>query len=204
MMKEWILKIGVFGLGLLLVFVSLARASYEIWAKEIEQNSVKNRNTEFLITFDDGMTQPATYNFPEVGMLPSSPFYGFKKIRDWIWIKIASGDKKASIVLLLADKKMTEANDLISSGQNLLAIEAGNEAIDNLEYANKILDDTASTTDKKIQLKKQIFLAGYAYKEILSKLTNTFDLDQQKYNDLINKLDIWNEKQAKERYSWEN
>ncbi len=196
-MKEWVFKAGVFIVGLLVVFVSIARASYEIMAKEMGENAIKNRYLEFTITYEDGRTMPANYNLPEVGMLPSNPFYGFKKVRDWMWVNLATGTNKAKVLLLMADKKITEMSDLFVDGKTGLAIEAGNEAMDKLEYANSLL----SATD--VQLKKQALLAGFAFKEIAITGSESFDLDSQKYNELINRIDSWNDKQEKERYLWE-
>lgn len=195
-MKEWAMKIGMVLLGMVLVFVSIAKASYEIMAKEMGEDSIKNRYFEFVIKYEDGKTLPANYELPDPGMLPNNPFYGFKKIRDWFWLNFASGDNKAKVVVLMAEKKMAEVSDLFDNGDHKLAIEAGNEVMDKLEYANSI-------SESDVQLKKQIFMAGHAFMQIASKGSESFDMDSMKYNDLINRIGSWNEKQEEERYLWD-
>lgn len=196
-MKEWVFKVGVVLVGMVMVFVSIARASFEVIAKEVGEDAIKNRYLEFVITSEDGKTLPANYNLPEAGMLPSNPFYGFKKIRDWMWMNFATGANKAKVAVLMADKKITEVSELFRLGDTDLAIETGNEVLDKLEYANGLLEAT------DIQLRRQLFLAGYAFKEIASNGSESFDMDQQKFKELINRIDRWNEKQEEERYLWD-
>lgn len=202
-MKEWAFKFAVVLVGMVVVFISIARASYEIMAKDMGEDTIKNRYLEFVVKYDSGRTMPVNYNLPEVGMLPSNPFYGFKRIRDWMWVNFANGTNKAKVVILMADKKITEVSDMFTDGKISLALESGNEAMDKLEYANTLLDSISPPTSTSLQLKKQAYLAGYAIKEIVAKGSNSFDLDQQKYDELISRIDSWNEKQEQEKYLWE-
>lgn len=202
-MKEWVFKVAMVLMGAVLVFVSIAKASYEIMAKEIGEDAIKNRYLEFIIKYEDGQTLPVNYDLPEAGMLPSNPFYGFKKIRDWMWLNFASGTNKPKVSLLMVDKKITEASDMFDNGNSRLAIEAGNEALDKLEYTNNLLDSITPPDHTGLQLKKQAFMAGYALKEIVAKGSESFDLDRIKFDELVEKINIWNEKQEKERYLWD-
>lgn len=202
-MKEWVLKGFVVALGLVLVFVSITRASLDILAKEIDEDAIKNRYLEFTIRYGDGETEPANYNLPEVGMLPNNPFYGFKKIRDWMWLNLSSGVNKSKLAILMADKKMTEAGQLFLANQNRTAIEAGIEAMDKLEYANSLLAANPQPDDNTRFLRKQVLQAGYAYMEIARLGAKNFDLDQVKYNGLLERIESWNQKQEAERWNWQ-
>lgn len=202
-MKEWVLRGLVVVLGLSFVFVSITRASLDILAKEIDEDAIKNRYLEFTIKYGDGETEPSSYNLPEVGMLPNNPFYGFKKIRDWMWLNLSSGTNKAKLAILMTDKKMTEMGQLFLANQNQTAIEAGIEALDKLEYANSLLAANPQPDDNTRLLRKQVLRAGYAYREIVEAGAKNFDLDQVKYNDLIERIESWNQKQEAERWSWQ-
>lgn len=202
-MREWLLKAGFLGLGLAVLFVSIARAGLDISAQDIAENKLNNKQLDFIIEFGDGVTEPGSYKLPEVNMLPTNMFYGFKTIRDWLWLTLASNQEKPRIALLLADKKITETWDLFNNGSNTAAIDAGNEGLDKLEYAVKLVDQIQVKSDDVRQLQKQIFMAGYAYKQVAEVGTTGFDLDQEKFSQLLFRIDEWNKKQEEARWEWE-
>jgi hypothetical protein len=204
--KEFIglsMRLMVLVFGLAILFVSIARAGLEILAKESTDSISRNNAINFVVKFQDGETAPGNYNFPETGMLPDNIFYGLKKIRDYLWLSFSQGLTKAKISLLLADKSMSESKDLLVKDNTAKAIEAGNEAMDKLEYADKLINEFKVPDGQTKQVHYQIFWAGFAYKEVLSKAGESFEIDTDKYSKLINRIDDWNKEQEKNRYSWD-
>ena len=190
-------------MGLFILAISMARAGLEIWATENNESIVTNNSIEFTAKFNDGDTAPGTYKIPESGMLPNSIFYGIKKLRDFLWLNLSTGENKVKMAVLQSDKLISGANELIKKENYDGATEAGNEALDKLEYADKLLDGIKVANDQTKQLHYQIFWAGFAYEEIIKQEGGAFGIDNLKYSDLINRIDDWNKAQENNRYSWD-
>ena len=170
--------------GLIVLAVSIMRTSFKIMAKDMDCNSFRIKPVYFKT--DD--QEAETYKLPEVGMLPDNPFYGFKKIRDYLWwITTRKEEKKAELALLLADKKMAEVLKLTANGATNKAIETAEEAVEKLMAADELAKDD--------QLKGKIYTAGLAYREIVSGFCGSFEIDETGYLELVDKLDRWNEEQ---------
>jgi hypothetical protein len=144
------------------------------------------------------------YKLPETGMLPDDMFYGAKEIRNYLWLLFSSGEGKIKMALLLADKSASESEALIEKDESNLAIDAGNEAINKLEYADTLINQERATDAQTKQLHYQIFWAGFAYKAVFDRAQGAFDLDTGKYAQLINRVNDWNKTQEENRFSWEN
>lgn len=186
--------------GGLILFVSIARAGLEIMAQGNNTDKVRVNLVNFVITNDDGSTEPVSYKLPEINMLPTSSFYGFKYIRDWLWINLSRTPlEKSKVLLLVADKKIAESSALFIDNLPNQAMDAATEALVKLKYAQRETNNIKKNTDEVKQLNLQIVRAGLAYKEILQGARNTFEVDINMYNNLISDLDAWNESQKTER-----
>jgi hypothetical protein len=194
---------AVLGVGLTILIISMARAGWEIWASDNNGEIQGNNLVNFTAVFGDGTTTPGTYKLPEAGMLPDNMFYGMKKIRDSLWLAFSQGIAKTRMALLLADKSIAESKKMMDVGKYDLTIEAGNEAMNKLEYADKLINDVKVADAQTKQLHYQIFWAGYAYKEVLDKMQDAFDLDTGKYSQLINRINDWNKTEEQNRYNWD-
>ena len=203
MISKILFRIGVVSLALFILFLSVARAGLELVAQEGGADLIKNTEVNFIVTSDDGETAPNTYKLPEVGTLPDNMLYGFKRIRDYFWLTFSNGISKLKLSVLLADKKIVEFAELTNKDKNNVAIEAGNEAIDKLEYADSLLSKTQLTDVEARPIRRQIYLAGYAYKELIKKTELKFGFESEKYTSLINRIDERNKEQEKNRYSWD-
>lgn len=197
-------KIIVVGVGIVILMISMARASWETRANNNSDKVDGNNLVDFTAVFGDGTTTAGNYKLPETGMLPDEMFYGIKKIRNYIWLFFARGPAKIKMAILLADKNAAEGGKLIEKDKADLATDAGNEAIDKLEYAETLIDQIKVADAQIKQLHYQIFWAGYAYKEVFLGAENSFEIDTVKYTKLINRLDDWNKTQEKNRYNWDN
>lgn len=199
-----IARMLILSAGLGVLGISLARASLVIQAQDLNENNIWSREMVFSINYGDGVTETANYSLPEVGILPVSPFYGLKRVRDYFWIMFSRGLDKPRLVLLVADKKIEEAQELLAINKNSAALLAGNEGLDHLEYASQLLSQIKGNEDQVKQLSKQVYLAGFAYKEVISKGENAFDMDKAELYELIQRYEKWNEKQKNYRGVWDN
>lgn len=184
--------------------VSLARASLEILAQEINSDKIGNNPLSFIINYGDGETEVGNYKLPEVATLPTNPMYGLKRVRDYFWLLISRGNDKVKLALLMADKKTEETRQLWLLNMSEEALTAGNEAMDKLEYANQLILASGSNDNQNKQIAKQIYLAGFAYNEIFKLGNNAFDLDSLKYQQLITRNEGWNKTQKENRWNWNN
>jgi hypothetical protein len=201
---EIVSKAAVVGVGLMILVLSMARAGLETRASNNGDAVPGNNLVEFTAVFDDGTTAVGNYKLPETGMLPDNMFYGIKKIRNYLWLLFSQGTAKIKMALLLGDKSAAETGALIENGRNNYAIDAGNEAIDKLQYADTLINQIRVADAQTKQLHYQIFWAGYAYKEVMVKARGSFDMDTAKLEKLISRVDDWNKTQEKNRYSWDN
>ena len=198
-----VLKGSMVGIGLIILILSVARAGWETQAINNNDDAPRNNLIEFVAVFGDGTTSVGNYKLPESGMLPNHIFYGVKKIRNYLWLVLSHGPAKIKMDLLLADKSASEAEKLIEKGKYNLAIEAGNDAVDNLKYADTLIKQEIGADAQIKQLHYQIFWAGYTYKEIFDKAKGSFGIDTLKYDKLITRINDWNKTQEKNRYNWD-
>lgn len=159
-------------MAVFILFVSIARAGVEIAStKDL------NRDIRKMEVSVEANGENFTYKFPQARTLPDNPTYFFKRIRDWLWINFAGNPiNKSDIALFIADKKMAEVQSLLSMGKIELALSTSREALNKLKYA------------RSLQETDQIYKAGWAYAKIL-----------QNYNQKIQELDSWNEKEVQEK-----
>lgn len=190
------------GLGVIILFVSMARAGLNLMAEDGAYAGLKNDEIKFLKNFADGETLAGTYKLPQTGMLPSNILYGFKRVRDFLWITFSQGNEKVKVALLIADKKAVEFEKLAKDGNRNLAIESGNEAIDRLEYSDGLIKQLKITDAQLRQFRSQILWAGFAYSEIFTRNKGEYEMDQENYSKLINRIDDWNKNQEKTRFTW--
>lgn len=199
-----LLRLLVVMLGLVIVLISIARAGLEILAQEETNTNIRNDSVNYSVSFEDGEIASGNYKLPGTGMLPDNAFYGIRQLRDWLWLTLSSGKNKVKIALLLADKNMAEAKALMVEEKYEKAIETGNEAMNKLEYADKLVSGFKVPDNQIKQTHQQIFWAGFAYKEVFANPGNAFGIDEEKYTKLINRINDWNEKQEKNRFEWWN
>lgn len=190
--------------GMVVLGISLARASLEILAQDINDNKIGNNPISFVIRYESGEVEEGSYKLPEVATLPTNPMYGLKRVRDYFWLKLSRGINKEKLALLMADKKTEETRQLWRLNKSDEALMAGNEAMDKLEYANQLVLASGGNSDHVKQISKQIYMAGFAYNEVFKLGANVFDVDGQKYQNLINRNEEWNKTQKEYRWNWNN
>lgn len=189
----------IIGVGVL--FVSLAKASLQIWAVEDTQNQLRTKPIDFIISHSNGSTESGNYKLPEVKTLPTSPFYGLKTARNYLWMGLSDGYiNKSKMALLIADKKMTEAQILFETDKSKSGLVSSVEAIDKLKYAYGEIRQANVSNIEANQLKTQIVKAGHAYAEVLKRSEEKLNKDKKNsYEQTIKDLEKWNEEREKEK-----
>lgn len=181
-------------MGGIVLFVSLTKASLHIWANEGIENRINKIPVDIKITTESGEQIECNYKLPEVNIMPNNLCYGVKTVRDEMWILMTQDKiKKSRIVLLLADKKMSEFNTMIESKHKEKAYESAQEAINKLDEGYQIVNEIDNQNSEEIRIIKEKYMeAGRVYEQILNKKTNS------EIKDIISKIDTWNETREKE------
>jgi len=106
------------------------------------------------VTATTSAVQKTEYYLPYPGILPDSPLYKIKAIRDRIklWLTINESEK-AKVELALADKRINAALALLEGNKPELAITTATKAEKYLELStNRVLKLIKSGVDEKSQL----------------------------------------------------
>lgn len=186
--------IGLLILGSLILFGSIARISRPGTADNNEE-SLRVLPVNFEIKNDDGSRIQGEYKLPASGMLPDNPFYGLKLMRNWIWMHLSSGEvNKTKIMLLIADKNLSEAIGLLDKGNERKAWEATIEATKKLSETVDQLENVGAGEEQLEQLKFRLREAIMAYKEVVKRFEGSTEIDTMDQQGVINNLGSWSEK----------
>ncbi len=178
-----------------ILFVSLSRMSLSVMASQNGCDSARKQLISYVMAADDSQTTQ-TYKLPTVSVLPTSPWYGLKSIRDYFWLTFSFNPiSKSQISLFLADKKMAEMYEMIKLQDPARALQSAQDAVVILENSQTILDG-ASNQEEKTTVQRDVVRAGIAYRQMVESLSGMFDLDQTKYSVLLKDLDDWNQKES--------
>lgn len=195
----WYFLILMAGMGIL--FVSLSRASLEIITKESREDTLRKYPITFTIKITNSTQTTHTYKLPFNDVEKNNFFSLIKSWRDNLWIKFTRDNiNKSKIALLVADKKMAQAISLIKVNDSKMALEASQEALEKLKYADSLVNNANQNNGEVKQIRSQIYEAGYAYREILKGMENLVNINKNdQYLTIIKNLDNWNENQEKEK-----
>jgi len=172
--------------------ISLTMASLETAAKNNDDNNLRVNPIAFDYLNEKGEIKQNIYKTPESSVAANSLIYPIKNIRDNLWIKMSSnGEKKTEVYLLIADKKIKEANDLYNdnSDQKFIA-ETANEALNNLKEAKSNLKDVQLDKIEIDKINSRLMESGKAYEQIIK----SWKLENEKINKTITELESINEK----------
>lgn len=185
-------------IGIGILYISLVRASLEIMAQSNNENKLRVKPLVFTISNSDNL-EVHEYKFPEVNTLPTKPWYKVKEIRDELWIYLSNDPiSKAKMILLIADKKITESQMLYKQNHYSLALDTGDEAFNKLKYAYMAVSEADPKNTEARHIKNEIYKASFAYKEIINSINQDQKLDQNRFLKLINDIDNWNEEKRQE------
>ena len=178
--------------GLMVLFGSLVITGLKVLANDKNHNSLRNFPIEYVELLDNGEKIVRIYKVPQSMVGPKDIKYPIKKLRDKLWIDLSQNPKdKAEVCLLIADKRMFEAVDLISKGEKeKIILKTLNESIKMLKEAEKTLLKENKEDIEISKIKTQIQWAGLAYEDIVKSL----NYKNIKTAEIIKDLESWNQK----------
>ncbi len=137
-----------------------------------------------------------SYSLPEPGMLPTNPFYGFKALRDWLWLKITIDPvEKTKLLQYMADKKMSEATAMLSDSKIKPGYIAVEESYNYLELTLKSVSDIKENKDQQQQLRLHAIDAGKAYIGIINNFASSLTSSEyDKKDEWLVRFNEWNAK----------
>jgi len=188
-------------LGLAILFLSISRASLRATMLDEKENELRKIPVKIVIRRVNQPSEIFFYKLPEVRTLPTSPWYGIKEIRDFLWLYLSQeGEEKIKVGLLLADKKASEARVLLAFGKEDEAIRAMTEALNKLEKVEQDWQKMDKKNFNKKGLAVDIYLAGLAYETEIKKVNRPELVDKVEYKKIVESLREWNEKQEEKKY----
>lgn len=182
--------------GVAVLFGSLILTGLEILANENGTDELRTIPIEYTKEMDNGEKILRTYKVPESEVGPDDAKYLLKKMRDELWINLSKTPKEETeVCLLVADKRMFEAVELIKEEKDCQLVEKTlGEAVDNLKRAkNSLIKETNKVEINN--LKQKVDQAGLAYEDIVK----SFNYKSEKMENIINDLEIWNQKNQEEK-----
>lgn len=95
-----------------------------------------------------GFTTDVGYFFPHPGMIPDSPLWPFKALRDKVWlVGTFDKEKRVKLLLLFADKRVIMAEELIKKRESELAVSTAERAEQYLNEAYIEVEKGIEKTD---------------------------------------------------------
>lgn len=112
--------------------------------------------------------QKVDYSLPYPGLLPDSPVYFVKVIRDqFVLLTLTNPEKKAFYSLLLADKRIAASQVLVNSGKGRVGMETALRAE---EYLGRAIEISGKLPkDKRGDLVSKLVVATAKHKEVLDE-----------------------------------
>lgn len=174
-----------------ILVLSLTMASLETAAKNNEDNTLRVNPIIFDYLNEKGEVKQNIYKTPESSIAANSPVYPLKKIRDNLWIKLSgNNEKKIEVYMLIADKKIKEANDLYrSKNEEKFIIETVNEAVSSLKMAKNNLKDVSLDKIEIDKINHRLSESSKAYERIIK----SWKLENKEINKTIIELESVNE-----------
>lgn len=116
------------------------------------------------------------YVLPYPGLLPDSPLYVFKVIRDQVvtWT-IRDSEKKAFYLLLLSDKRLAAGEVLANNGKTVLGATTISKSQDYFKQAVDLAEKLPK--EKRENLVTKLVVAGAKHKQVLAGLISKISID---------------------------
>lgn len=128
------------------------------------------------------------YALPYPGLLPDSPFYVLKNLRDQIFTwAIQDPGQKAFYLLLLSDKRLAAGEVLVNTGKTSLGTTT---IIKSQEYFKKAVDIAEKLPkEKRSDLVAKLVVAGSKHRQVINNLIPKISIeDDPKVQDRVMEL----------------
>lgn len=146
-------------------------------------------------------TTDVGYYFPSPGIMPDSPFWAVKAIRDKIWLAATiPSQKRARLLLLFADKRVVMSEDLMKTHESSLSVATAEKAEQYLEDSYNVAlkaeyhgEDTTEllTTIAKSSLRHREtleYIITIAPQDAVPMLNKAVNTPKRVYDNCIQKL----------------
>lgn len=151
-MKYIYIIIGVL-FAVAILFVSIARANLEVVLREEKEDKIRVIPINITVNKDNGEKIKTIYYLPKIKIYPTNILYPIKIWRDKLWLALIRDPcEKSKLLLLIADKKMSEDDSLSAS-----------EAVDNLIKAWKLCPENRTQISNTVKAYRQITLKMRKY-----------------------------------------
>ena len=194
MIKKLCSLSAVFVFALSILFLSLEKSS--VWV----QPSLATASLSFTVTEQTASSVDSEINYylPYPGILPDSPLYKIKMVRDRIWLWLTPEPvSRTEKLLLYSDKRVAAGKALIEGGQVSLGIST---LLKGEKYLERALLETEKAKNKGLaskDLTENIHNACLGHKEILNVLKQKLNPEgQEPLGDLLSFLETLENKAA--------
>lgn len=188
---RWLFVLLAIILSFLILFISLVKASVPALANEEGGFSVEP--IKYQILGDDGTLKDLVYELPYPGILPPHPLFVFKRIRDWMWLRMTRDHyKKAMLLHRFADREMGAAVVMSENDRSKTGLEFAEKAIEDLEEAYEETKKEKVVYIEAKQIGVQIREAGIAYEYAIWDFKPAFFLDEGKWDIILRRIRDFN------------
>jgi len=196
-----------FFVSLGILFVSLVATSWEVLASEKNYDSYRVKPISVEKVNEEGRRVKINYKLPEIKTLPDNFFYGFKEIRNYIWLKLAREPvDKSKLLLFLADKRISESLLLMEKNKTSLSLKSARDAVKKLkkskEWSLKIEESEKKLIDSQLDdarlVYREVFkrnLEDLENEEVLRSMATSTKNQKSELEELIAELEEWHEEE---------
>lgn len=122
---------------------------------------------------------PVNYELPYPGILPGTPLYGFKMLRDRISDLLTSSPlKKSNFYLLQADKRLAATLMLYKNGNEKLAGETLSKGVSYLEKSYNKMVEAKKSGESVSDVYQKVKTSSAKHKEEIEELQKTVKNDE--------------------------
>ncbi len=190
-----LLMFGFAGLILLISVFRTASVKYEFSGVVLGMNNDERHNMN------------VKYDLPFPGkVLPDSPFWPVKALRDRMWLATTTNDtREAELLLLLADKRIAASNTFFQNAKPELGYETLLKAEHYLKLASVKMRENADQGLDQREFVKHLALASLKHREIielhilplapedaLPKILETLDTTKKTYEEALHLMNQYN------------
>lgn len=163
MFKRFLLHFLVLFFAFGVLFVSILRTA-----------SVKHSFTAPVTEINlAGEIPEIDYLLPAAGtVLPGSPFWSLKAVRDQLWVLITRGSKRAELYILFADKRLVYSQELFAKKNYNLGTTTLEKAEGYLLKAATLEDELRRSGEDTLYLSNLLSQSALKHVEIISKSIN--------------------------------
>lgn len=151
----------VFGVAILMISIVAVTDPARVYPHEAVEEEMMGQET----------VTPVEYYLPYPGVLPDSPLYKLKAVRDWVWLRLTIGEEeKSKKELLFADKRINAAVFLVEGGKEALGVSTATKAEKYLSEAIGRVEKLVKEGKDEKSLVNTLIVASAKHLELLESI----------------------------------